>query len=132
MQGEGDDREPGAAESAEPSSPSASSRPRLVRVSGPSGGSEPPPEVRLRREFKGPTVADLTRGEVAEQLPGQVRRAVHHIQRGDFAAAERALPGHFAPVFAGPGHRRQPRRFLLVALTALAVLAAVALAAMFR
>jgi hypothetical protein len=54
------------------------------------------------------------------RLPGQVRSALRHIERGDFAAAERALPGEWAPVLPGPGRRR--RRWLLpVAVLAAAV-----------
>lgn len=132
MLGDGDEREPGAAESAEPAAPSAKPRPRLARVDGPLDPAELPPEVRLRREFKGLTVADLARADLAEQLPGQVRRALHHLQRGNFAAAEQALPGRFAPVLAGPGHRRHRRRFAVAVMTALAVVIAAALAALFR
>jgi hypothetical protein len=102
--------------------------PRLCRVDGPRPNAEPPPVVRLRREFKGLTVADLQRDEIVERLPGQVRSALRHLQRGDEAAAERALPGEFAPVLAGPGHRPPGRRVLAAAVVVLAMLAAVAAA----
>jgi hypothetical protein len=115
--GDADDKEP-PAEAAPPA-------PRLVAVVGPRQPTEPPPSVRLRREFKGLTVADLQRDEVVERLPGQVRSALRHLQRGDVAAAERALPGEFAPVLAGPGHRRPSRRVLVAAIVGLILLAAV-------
>ena len=104
----------------------AQAPPRLRAVRGPlatEAGPEAPPPVRLRREFKGLTVADLLRDEVVESLPGQVRSALAHIERGDLAAAERALPGHFATVLEGPGHRR-PRRvgwFVAVGVAAVVV-----------
>lgn len=92
----------------------------LRAVDGPLGDPDPPPTVRLRREFKGLTVADLSRDHVARRLPGQVRSALQHLERGAFAAAERALP---AAVLRGPGHgRRGARRALLLTLLALAVL----------
>jgi hypothetical protein len=83
--------------------------PRLVRVAGPPGPrpAEPPPAVRLVREYKGLTVADLLRDEILDRLPGQARAALHHLQRGDLAAAERALPGEFAEVLRGPGAGRR-------------------------
>jgi len=68
-----------------------------------------PPPVRLRREFKGLTVADLHREDVARRLPGQVRSALAHLENGDVAAAEQALPGQFGRVLQGPGHRRRKR-----------------------
>jgi hypothetical protein len=66
--------------------------------------------VPLRREYKGLTVADLWREDLVARLPGQVRSALRHIQNGDFAAADRALPGDFAPVLPGPGMRRAERQ----------------------
>jgi hypothetical protein len=91
--------------------PEAGSRPalRLHAVRGPLAAAEPPPQVRLVREFKGPTVADLMCEDVAERLPGRVASALRALERGDLAAAERALPGEFAPLLAGPGHRRSAR-----------------------
>ncbi|MEQ1631370.1 MAG: hypothetical protein ABL997_03290 [Planctomycetota bacterium] len=63
-------------------------------------------EVRLRREWKGVTVRDLIADlGLDEQLPGRVQTALDHIRRGDLAAAERALPGHFGALLQGPGHR---------------------------
>jgi hypothetical protein len=76
-------------------------KPRLRAVDGPVHGSVPPPAVRLVREFKGLTVADLLRDELVERLPGQVRSALHHAERGDWRAAEQALPGEFAPLLVG-------------------------------
>jgi hypothetical protein len=83
----------------------------------------------LRREFKGLTVADLHCSDLVEQLPGRVRTALRHLQRGDLAAAERVLPGEFASVLPGPWQRRQRRRqrTLAIVLTVLLVATTVAL-----
>lgn len=105
------------------------SRPVLQRVSGPLGRAEPPPDVHLHREFKGLTVADLLRHEVVDRLPGQVRSALHHLQRGDLQAAERAMPGEFAPILPGPGHRRAERLAMVFWLSILAVVTAAVAAA---
>lgn len=100
----------------------------LRAVAGPLGPVEPPPSTRLCREFKGLTVADLHHAGLVEQLPGRVRSALRHLERGDFAAAERALPGEFAPVLAGPWQQRQlARRRLAAALVLLLVATTVAL-----
>jgi hypothetical protein len=108
-------------------SPAAGSGRRLCAVRGPLAAPEPPPPVRLVREWKGPTVADLLCDDVAERLPGRVQSAVAAIERGDLAAAERALPGEFPPVLVGPGHARAARRRIAhaVACAALATLALV-------
>jgi len=84
-----------------------------------------PPPVQLVREYKGLTVADLLRDEIVERLPGQLRSALDHVRRGDFEAAEKALPGEFAPVLQGPGAgpRQRPTRLVLWLLVT-AVLAA--------
>src|SRR5689334_5651250 len=108
------DREPGATD---PDGERATHKLRAVELVV---GDEPPPAVRLVREFKGLTVADLLRDELAARLPGQVRSALRHVERGDFEAAERALPGEFAPVLRGPGHFRRERR-LWFAIVGLAV-----------
>lgn len=84
---------------------------------------EPAPTVRLRREFKGLTVADLHKGEIAACLPGHVTSALNHIERGELDAAERALPGQIATVLAGPGHRRSRHRRFVAFFASLAVLA---------
>lgn len=105
--------------------------PRLQVVAGALDTSAPPPRVRLVREWKGLTVADLYRDELVERLPGQMRSALRHIEAGDFAAAERALPGDDTPVYAGPGHRRPERRLLVLMVAMAAVLAAFAVAEMF-
>ncbi|MFT7534694.1 MAG: hypothetical protein ACI85K_000643 [Hyphomicrobiaceae bacterium] len=104
---------------------------QLRVVSGPVDTTDAPapaPAVRLRREFKGLTVADLHRDEIASRLPGQVRSALNHIERGDLDAAERALPGQFAKVLAGPGYRRRYRWRAFAILGVLAVLAGSAIA----
>lgn len=122
--GDSDPRDPGE--------PGGVAPPRLRAVGGPASAPEPPPPVRLLREYKGPTVADLSRSAFVERLPGQVQSALEHIERGDFAAAERALPGRIATVLAGPGHRRRPRHRLWIAVVvALALAVAARLAAWF-
>jgi hypothetical protein len=97
----------------------------LRKVDGPVAGGVPAPEVRLHREFKGLTVADLMRLEIAERLPGQVQRALRQIQNGEFAAADDSLPGAFPPIHAGPGSHRVRRRgvWLVVAVLGLAAVA---------
>jgi hypothetical protein len=104
---------------------------RLRVVSGPllrGGVHEPVPAIRLRREFKGLTVADLHRDEIVRLLPGQVRSALNHIERGELDAAERALHGQFATVLAGPGYRRRYRfgAFGILAVLAVAIGGAIA------
>ena len=111
--------------------PPADAAPRVVHLQALPGQSqlpETPGEVRLLREFKGLTVADLERDDVVARLPGQVRSALRHLRRGDLAAAEQAMPGEFAPVLAGPGHRSSVSRRLAVAVGVLALTAAAALA----
>lgn len=90
--------------------------------------AEPVPEIRVRREFKGLTVADLHREEIASRLPGQVRSALHHLEDGNVPAAEQAMPGQFANVLAGPGHRRRHRWrvLLIVGIVAVATGSAIA------
>lgn len=92
--------------------------------------SAAPPEVRLHREFKGLTVRDLLAdARLADQLPGAVRSALAHIESGDLAAAERVLPGHFAPLLAGPFEavaRRRRRLAVWITIVALAAAATVA------
>ncbi len=102
----------------------------LRAVVGAAGPVTPPPPVRLLREWKGPTVADLLRDEFAARLPGEVRSALQHIEAGDLAAADAELPGGFAPILPGPSARRRPprrRAFVVAAALALAALAAAAI-----
>jgi hypothetical protein len=99
----------------------------LHAVRGPIEGSAGRPVVRLRREWKGLTVADLLRDEVLERLPGQVQSALQHIERGEWAAADRSLPGEHGPILVGPGHRRHARRGWVAAVAIAATLAAVVL-----
>lgn len=103
-------------------------RARLRAVSGPLSPAEPRPAVRLWREWKGWTVADLWRDEIADRLPGQVRSALRHAQRGDWQRADAALPGEIATVLPGPRAARGPHRLLIAAVAIAAVLAAIALA----
>lgn len=95
---------------------------RALPGSGLATGELPP--VRLVREFKGPTVADLLRDEFAARLPGQAWSAMRGIEAGDFAAAEAALPGEFAPILPGPGGRARGRRWRLLAAVAVLAFAA--------
>jgi hypothetical protein len=108
--------------------PRGAARASLRAVDGPLGPPEPPPATRLRREFKGLTVADLSCLELVEQLPGRVRSALRHLQRGDLAAAERAMPGEFAPVLPGPGHQRRQRSQRVLVVVLLVLLAATTVA----
>lgn len=108
------------------------STPRLQVVEGPLGAREPAPTVRLHREFKGLTVADLLHGHTAERLPGQVRTALHHVQRGAFDLAEQALPGTFDNVLPGPGHRARRRRVRRVVVAVLLLVAAAVVAVVVR
>lgn len=122
--GDGDNREDGGERPSE-ERPRPASKVTLRRVEGPLAPAVGSPPVQLLREYKGLTVADLARDEIVDRLPGQVRTALHHIRNGDFEAAERALPGDFAPVLQGPGfERRTSRRFLLWLLVTAALLAA--------
>lgn len=90
-------------------------------------GGSAPPRVRLVREFKGLTVADLLRDEIVDRLPGQVRSVLHHVERGDFATAERMLPGDFAPVLPGPTPKRSAHRLWIALALVGAVVTAAAL-----
>lgn len=100
---------------------------RALPGSGLATGDLPP--VRLVREFKGPTVADLLRDEFAARLPGQAWSALRRIEDGDFAAAEAALPGEFAPILPGPGGRARGRRWRALILVAVLAFAAAAVVA---
>lgn len=101
-------------------------------MAGPIDGQGTAPPVRLVREWKGLTVADLLRDEIVERLPGQVRDVLHHIERRDFAAAERALPGEGAPVLPGPRRPPRSRRSVVVVLVVAAITVAAAAATWFR
>jgi len=106
----------------------------MQRVASSADTGEPAPGIRLRREFKGLTVRDLLADAGLDaQLPGAVRSALEHVERGDLAAADRVLPGHFAPVLPGPGRgrlaarRRAARWITLAALAAAATTATIKL-----
>lgn len=104
-------------------------RPRLRAVDGPVTGRPPAaPPVRLLREFKGLTVADLLRDELADRLPGQVRSALSAMEQGDWRTAEQALPGAFAPVLPGPGHAPRSDRQRVLWLAVVGALVGVAVA----
>lgn len=109
--------------------PGSGGRARLRPVVGPVLGQEPPPAVRLLREWKGPTVADLLSDELAQRLPGQMWSVLQQLERGDLAGAERRLPGQFAPLLPGPGHHRAERRWLVATVVLAAAAVATALAA---
>lgn len=121
-----DDHRPAGEPPAGPERPELAERPRLRRLPGGGAhGTDPTPPVRLHREFKGLTVADLVRIELVEQLPGTVHKAMRELQRGDVAAAEATLPGAFAPLLDGPGRaRRRWRRIRLGLLLLVAALLA--------
>jgi hypothetical protein len=70
----------------------------------------------LYREFKGLTVGDVLRAEIAASLPGQVRKAARRLEDGDLAGALDELPGRFAPVLRGPGRAQRVRRRVLAML----------------
>jgi hypothetical protein len=100
---------------------------RALPPQQPESGAPPPrPSVRLRRELKLPTVAELLHEDAALRLPGQVRSAIRPLQEGDLARADAALPGTFGHVIPGPGHvaRVRARRWpwYLAAVVASAVL----------
>ncbi len=102
-----------------------------------SGGGEAVPDLDttpLLREFKGLTVKELlVDTSRTQQLPGKVLAALREIERGDLAAAERALPGHFGTVLEGPGHRRRRRqRRRILVLVAVLVAATVILASLLQ
>jgi hypothetical protein len=103
------------------------------RLGAPGAPLEPKPPVRLHREWKGLTAADLVRDELVARLPGQVRSALAKIERGDLAAADDLLPEMAAPrrpgsVLVGPGAatRRWHRRRAFVRAAAWFLLAIVA------
>lgn len=122
--GDDDDGELDFSEGSPTCPPKLRAVPRTSTGSGQAAGALP---VQLRREYKGLTVADLQRDEIVDRLPGQVRSALHHLQRGDYAAAERALPGEFRPLLRGPGGQKA-RTPLVLWLCVTAVLAATAVA----
>ncbi len=81
----------------------------------PAGSSETaptnPPEVRLIREFKGPTVEDLLEDEADKtaKLPAQVREVLHAIESGDYRRASSSLDESIGGLLQGPGFRRRSR-----------------------
>jgi hypothetical protein len=120
MRSEGEEGDVGPAAGAAPPQ-----RRELLRVPG--SGVEPPSarEVQLRREYKGPRVQDLLRGNLASELPGRVVHALAAIERGDLRAAEALLPGSFARVLPGPWQRARGRHLFLLLVALLLVLAVV-------
>ena len=71
-----------------------------------------PPEARLVREFKRPTVEALL--ELSDQrlarLPGRVRRALEAAEHGELAEADSQMDAVLAPIRPGPGEAVRRRR----------------------
>lgn len=107
---------------------SQQARPRpLQALHGGGGvGDLPPTAVRLVREYKGPTVADLMRDDaLVAALPGRVRSVLQQLERGDFGSADAAMDATGGRILSGPfTPRRWRRRWLLAMLGAAAVAAA--------
>jgi hypothetical protein len=94
---------------------------------------ETAPEVRLIREFKGPTVEDLLEEESvnSQKLPAQVRDVLHAIESGDYQTASSRLDESIGGLLRGPGFRRRSSdrvcmRVLLLLFLLLALLTMVA------
>ncbi|MEM7205906.1 MAG: hypothetical protein AAF628_36970 [Planctomycetota bacterium] len=90
--------------------------------------TRPAVDVRLIREFKGPTVGDLLAAEpnALDLLPGVVRTMQDSVEAGDLAEAERRLGTALGLVLPGPGERRRRVRRVLRWGLAGALLAAAA------
>ena len=99
---------------------------RLLPPSDSRTDSAAAPEVRLIREFKGPTVEDLLEddGEHNKSLPAQVRDVLHAIESGDYRRASSSLDDSIGGLLRGPGfcRRGQDRLFTAALLIAFAVL----------
>jgi len=99
----------GADDGARQGGDSDSQRARRLRLVSfrPGRGDGSEATVQLVREYKGPTVTSLVGAcsTATNRLPGQVRRVLEAIQRGDFAEADRRLDSA-GKVLAGPGSRR--------------------------
>ena len=98
---------------------------RLLAKAEASPGQEAAPEVRLIREFKGPTVEDLLMddGETIGRLPGQVCEVVDAIEVADYRRASDRLDASIGALLRGPGFRRRRELRLLTPLAALFFLA---------
>ncbi len=95
---------------------------RLIPQSEVSSGDESAPQVRLIREFKGPTVEDLLMddGEAVGRLPGQVWEVADAIDAGDYGPASDRLDDTIGALLCGPGFRRRRSDLrLLMPLTTL-------------
>ncbi|MCB9869500.1 MAG: hypothetical protein H6837_06565 [Planctomycetes bacterium] len=75
--------------------------PRLDR--GEFGGA--PPEVRLVRELKVPTVEDLLADSDLDTLPGAMRAVEDAIDAGELQEADRRLDAALGSILSGPGYR---------------------------
>ncbi len=88
--------------------------------------------VRLVREYKGPTVGDLTAGgEAVDLLPGRVRAVFDAIAGDDLALANHRLEIALGALHQGPGFRRRRLRIayrrMLLAFAAVLSVASLAL-----
>jgi len=129
MQGHGE--QPPTSRDDHPVAPAQAAPQRLQRLEGdgrPGNGCAAP--VRLRREFKGPTVREPAVDEAAvSRLPGRMRCVLAAIERGDLLAAERVLDTVTGRMFAGPWQQqRRQRRWWLLAVIVLALAGAMTLA----
>jgi hypothetical protein len=123
MRSEGD--QPGGSEGHGGSSPQARPRPLQALHGGGAADDRPPPTIRLVREYKGPTVADLMRDDaLVAALPGRVRSVLQQLERGDFGGADSALDAASGRILSGPFAPRRWRRRLLLAMLAVAAAAA--------
>jgi hypothetical protein len=123
MRSEGD--QPGSSEGH--GSGSQQERPRPLQAL-PGGGAvddRPPPMIRLVREYKGPTVADLMRDDaLVAALPGRVRSVLQQLEHGDLAGADAAIDATRGRILSGPFAPRRWRRRWLLAMLGAAVVAA--------
>jgi len=112
--GDGNGEPPDSGDSARAGAPTGRGALRACGAPDPGAPLAPPPEVRLVREFKGPTVRgvlDLP-DEAVDRMPAQLRRVLDAIQRGRVAEADDAMDGALGALHAGPGHRRRAGRTL--------------------
>lgn len=129
MPWEGEERDAEPTAGSPPPPPPAATSLRPVPDSGRRGACGPADPVRLVREWKGPTVGEVLRDDqLSAALPGRAVRALSAISRGELAAADAALPGHFERVLVGPWRHQQRSRHLLLLVLALILVLGVAAA----